>query len=268
LQNAEKSGLNEWHIYDATETAGGRDVFHEDMWRETLRKVIDERAVVLLFQAVKTPDLENEMHREVLARIRPAPDGELVSAGMFFPMAARVDMTTELDKLIVEAAIEHTDENENVRLAINLSRQSVADPAFGEWLSAQLSAHRNFASRLSLEVTEQVAVGAPDAVLLLAATVRRFGVAFGVDHCGARDVALEYMKQLKADYSKIDGSFIKNLDRDIEKQNYVKSLVEFGHALEFKVIAEFVETEAELEKAESLGFDGVQGHYIGMPEGR
>ena len=267
LQNAAKSGSRAWHMYDATETAGGADVHHEKRWREILGKVIDERAIVLLFQPVKSADLSRLFHYEVLARIR-GHGGELISAGLFFPMAARVGLTVELDKLIIDAALEAIgrDREAGERFAINLSRQSVSDTAFVEWLAERLKARGTIAARLFFEVTEQLAVRTPDVVLHMASRLRALGANFGVDHCGARDLALDYMKQLKADYTKIDGAFIKGLSEDAEKQAYVKSLVEFGHALDFRVIAEYVENDADLEIVTGLGFDGVQGHHVGMPE--
>ena len=232
-ESAQRSPTSNWHLYVATETAAGRDVQHEDRWRQILRDVLDRRDVVLAFQVVKTADLNEVIHHEVLARIRSG-DGELVAAGVFFPMAARVGLTVEFDRLIVELAVEHIGKTASAGYAINLSRQAVGDADFVGWLVKLLEQHPTVSSRLAFEVTEQLAVGSPELVIALARKLRERGAMFGVDHCGARDIALEYMKQLKPHYSKVDGAFITGLHDDQEKQAYVRSLVEFGRAFDIR----------------------------------
>ncbi len=92
------------------------------------------------------------------------------------------------------------------------------------------------------------------------------GAGFGVDHCGSRDLALDYLKSLKANYTKIDGAFIRGLEEEEDKRVYVRSLITTARALGTKTIAEHVVSEAMLEAVRELGFDGVQGYFIGRPE--
>ena len=267
LRNVQGDPASSWHMYVETETAAGRDIQHEDRWRQILHDVIDNKSVMLAFQVVKSPNLDRVIHYEVLARLRPSDDGDgnQIVAGVFFPMAARVGLTVELDRLIVSLTIEHLNQNPQHNFAVNLSRQAVTDAEFVSWLTERLQHGPAIAARLAFEVTEQIALTSPSEVVVLAQALRSCGASFGVDHCGARDIELKYMKLLKPDYSKVDGAFITALDTDAAKRDYVQSLVQFGHAFDVQTIAEFVETEQVLSVVKNIGFDGAQGHLIGLP---
>lgn len=267
LQNAAREGRNAWHLYDATETAAGRDLSHEQRWRSVLESVIERRAVVLAAQPVKTPDLGSVLHREILARIRPA-GGELVSPGVFFPMAARIGLSEALDRTIVQATVDAVSGSSSgeAGYALNLSRQSIRSAGFGDWLAGVLNSHRALAGRLSFEVAEGLVAANPDEVLELATRIRSAGSAFGVDHGGARDLALDYLKRLKADYIKIDGSLVTGLEHDEDRQAYLRSLLAIARGLDIKTFALHIESGETLDAARRLRFDGYQGYLVGRPE--
>lgn len=254
-----------WRVYDATETAAGRHTFHEARWRELIGDVITRRAVVLVSQPVKATDAETVLHHEVFARIRPR-DGEPVSPGVFLPMASRVALAEPLDRLIVETVIEVLERAPAGDYAVNLCRDSVESDSFAQWLVAHVRASKVAPERLSFEVTERLAERSPAGLVEFARTLRGAGIRFGVDHCGARDLRLEYLRALKADYVKVDGAFLRELQQVPEATDYLRSLVDLAHALDASVIAEHVETAQALELARGLGFDGVQGHHLGWPQ--
>ncbi len=268
LANAGSDGVNVWHLYDDGETAAGRDVHKEEYWRTVLNEVIDKRAVVLNVQPICSSQNQDQViHYEVFARIQ-GEDGELVPAGVFFPMAARAGLAEALDRAIVESLMDIAgrDELEGRRFAINLSRHSIRSQAFSDWLIKALGEQPKIGARLFFEVTENIVASMPFTVLEF---VHRLGTAvagFGVDHCGSRDLALDYLKELKASYTKIDGAFIRGLEEEEDKRVYVRSLVATARALGTHTIAEHVESEVMLEKVKELGFDGVQGYYIGRPQ--
>ncbi len=268
LANAETDGVNLWHLYDDAETAAGRDVHQEDHWRQILTEVIDTGAVVLNVQPVRSSQSESEFfHLEVFARIRGQGD-ELVPAGVFFPMAGRVGLAEALDRAIVEAVIAEArkDRDDQRRFAVNLSRHALQSEGFSNWLLDALKDRPGTASRLDFEVTETMVANMPKRVLEFARRLKAVGAGFGVDHCGSRDLALDYLKSLKANYTKIDGAFIRGLEAEEDKRVYVRSLIATARALGTRTIAEHVESEDMLEVVKQLGFDGVQGYLIGRPE--
>ena len=74
------------------------------------------------------------------------------------------------------------------------------------------------------------------------------------------------MRSLKIDYLKIDGSYISNIGAEEDNQFFVQSLTDTAHSIGIKVIAQSVETDAELTTLKTMNLDGVQGYLAGKPE--
>ena len=268
LANAETDGVNVWHLYDDGETAAGRDVHQEEHWRDILDEVIQKGAVVLNVQPVQSAQVQGEIiHLEVFARLL-GEDGQLIPAGVFFPMAARVGLAEALDRAIVQTVMDAagSDKTGRSRFAVNLSRHAIRSEAFSDWLVDSLRGRSRLAERLSFEVTETMVANMPGPVLEFVRRLKAAGVGFGVDHCGSRDLALDYLKSLKANYTKIDGAFIRGLEEEEDKRAYVRSLIATARALGTETVAEHVESEAMLDAVKALGFDGAQGYFVGRPQ--
>ena len=73
------------------------------------------------------------------------------------------------------------------------------------------------------------------------------------------------MRGLQFDYAKIYGAFVHGLHEDRERESLVRSLVSIAHGMGLSMIAEFVESEAELEVVTEIGFDAMQGYHLGRP---
>jgi EAL domain-containing protein (putative c-di-GMP-specific phosphodiesterase class I) len=92
------------------------------------------------------------------------------------------------------------------------------------------------------------------------------GGKIAIDDFGSGYSNFDMLLKLKVDYLKIDGSLIKNLDKDRNSQIIVKTIVEFCRELGIKTIAEFVSSKDLFDECESFGIDYIQGYYIGMPK--
>ena len=80
-----------------------------------------------------------------------------------------------------------------------------------------------------------------------------------------RPASLGALRGLRLDYAKIYGAFVHGLHEDRDRQTLVRSLVSIAHGMGLKMVAEFVENEAELEVVTEIGFDAVQGYHVGRP---
>ena len=87
-----------------------------------------------------------------------------------------------------------------------------------------------------------------------------------MDDFGSGLSSFAYLKNLPVDYLKIDGAFVKDIVNEPVDLAMVKAINDMGHVLGKKTIAEFVESEAILEKLRELGVDYAQGYYIGRPQ--
>jgi len=266
LRYAQQRGPREWHLFEPERSDMPVAVRGAEEWRSTLGRVLAQRHIVLTYQAVETPDLARVYHHEVLARIRGEAGG-LVPAAMFMPMAERMGLATDLDRLIVEAALEDIGRRgADERFAVNLSGASLADARFTEWLVASLSAHRSLAPRLAFEVAEYTAYAHLERLRALVPRLHALGARFGIDHFGVGAPSFGYVQSLGVDYVKIDGSFIVDLEQDRDNQFFLRVLTEVMRGLDIDAIAEFVETQAQLRVLRELRVDAVQGYFVVKPE--
>lgn len=121
------------------------------------------------------------------------------------------------------------------------------------------------AHKLVLEITEtgKLDRNGPSMAMMKDLTDR--GVRIAIDDYGTGNATLDYLKILPADEVKIDRQFVANMEADDKDRILVRSTIEMVHSLGRKVIAEGVETKAELETLSGFGCDIAQGYLIGKP---
>jgi diguanylate cyclase (GGDEF)-like protein len=264
LRTAQKQGTGSWALQKIDDS---KSSFSAHNWRDTLQQVIVNKSILLHQQPVYACDGGVIHHIELLPRIRPAHSEELVSAGIFIPVAEYHGLVHDIDKLVVEAAIHHirASGDELHLYAVNLSPASILDNGFVGWLCQALTNNQAAAKRLIIETSEQGTVN--DMATLTGAVdrIKQSGARFSIDHFGASSASFGYIKSLKTDYIKIDGSFIHNLQDNEDSQFFIRSLSEIAHGLDIQIIAEFVETREELLVLKTLNVDGAQGYLLGAP---
>lgn len=94
------------------------------------------------------------------------------------------------------------------------------------------------------------------------------GSQVAIDDFGSENSNFSRLLSLQADFLKIDGLFIKNCDKEIEKQQIIKAIVGLGKTLGIKCVAEFVSSKEIFETIKSLGVDYAQEYYFGKPEAK
>lgn len=264
LRAAQAKGPNAWHLFEGPALKRA-DIHDAGYWAERLRKVISDRRIILCFQPVRSCRDEGALlHHETLLRIRE-PDGGLLSAGIFMPMAQKLGLNLELDRLVVSRLKEIAEAGgvDGGRLAVNLSPGTVRDPDFVDWLCGELQRAPSLAARLIIELPERGAVEHLDAARRLAERTGALGVRVSLDHFGRGFASFGYLRNLKIDYLKIDGSYIHGIDQDKDNQFFVQTLARIAHGLDIRIIAESVETRQEWETLQSLEVDGGQGYWVG-----
>ena len=96
--------------------------------------------------------------------------------------------------------------------------------------------------------------------------IRQLGCRISLDDFGVGFSSFSYLKHLRADILKIDGSFIRDIHNNNADQLFVKALVDVARGMGMRTIAEFVENEQVYDRVSSLGVDYVQGYYLGKPQ--
>jgi EAL domain-containing protein (putative c-di-GMP-specific phosphodiesterase class I) len=150
--------------------------------------------------------------------------------------------------------------------AINLSGASLNDDKFLEFLEDALRRTPIACHALCFEITETVAVNNFERIREVMLSLKQFGCRFSLDDFGSGMSSFSYLKNLPVDYLKIDGALVRNIVEDAADFAMVEAINRVGGALGLKTIAEFVETEASLQRLRDIGVDYAQGYVIHRPE--
>ena len=206
---------------------------------------------------------------EVLLNLRDA-DGAEISTQDFVDAVERLHRMPELDRWMVAHVFAwlraHPEAFGHVGgLSINMSAQSVNSGSFLDFLVDELEAGGFPAGKIVFEITEGAAFDNYSQAERFIRQVRRYGCSFALDDFGTGFSQYAHLRNLTVDYLKIDGAFIRELDKSEVDQALVSSMKETAAFLGVKTVAEFVENRAVLDKLRELGVDYAQGYHFGRP---
>lgn len=210
-----------------------------------------------------------EVHTaEALVRWRHPRRG-LIAPDRFIPLIEPTELmwplTVHIFDLVVRQARAWRDAGVDVRTAVNVSTADVIDPRLPDVLRKLLDQHGVDASRLEIEVTEGAVMDDPDAALSVLSRITELGLGvLAIDDFGTGYSSLARLHELPLDELKIDQSFVMRMARDGD-ETIVRSIVDLGHALGFRIIAEGVEAEETWQRLADLGVDYIQGYVMTRP---
>ncbi len=219
------------------------------------------------YQPVISADKGTEpLQTEALLRLQTT-SGDMVPAGVFLPAAEALGCVTDIDRLALSqifcdldgATMNHT------RVAANLSPSTIGDEMFLEWVHRALLEVPARGRRLAIEVHEYGLVNVLDDYRVWIERLRPLGCLFGIDHFGRGLASFGYLHTLGLDYLKLDGSFSRGIEDNLENQFVIQALLRTARQIDLRVIAEAVETEGEWAAFRRIGIDGVQGYAAGAP---
>lgn len=151
------------------------------------------------------------------------------------------------------------------RVAANISAKQLQQSDFGSRLLEIIGDTGLSPQYLELELTESMVVQNIELATHIFKQIKNMGVQIGIDDFGTGYSSLSYLNNFDFDTLKIDRSFLHQLDKHPKKQAMVQLMIELGHTLNLKVLAEGVETEAELSILKELHCDEFQGYLFSPP---
>ena len=268
LRTAQQEGPNTMHLIDPTKL-GANTVNTSMRWGEVLRDALQNNRLSLLMQPVKdTADRSRNtiLHYEALMQLTNE-NGEVIPAGIYVPMAKRHGLSTDFDKVIVTEVLARLVSKRygDTPVAVNIFPASVQNKAFVDWLCAELANAPDAASRLLIEIPEYGIIENIDTLSEFVNKLLMYRTRVGLDHFGRGFSSFGYLSQLKLDYIKVDGSYVRGILESKDNQFFIDSVTKVAHGLDLKVYAVSVENEAELNLLASLRLDGVLGYGVGYP---
>jgi EAL domain-containing protein (putative c-di-GMP-specific phosphodiesterase class I) len=119
---------------------------------------------------------------------------------------------------------------------------------------------------LCFEITETAAIGNLAVVNSFIDAMRSFGCSFALDDFGSGLSSFTYLKNLKVDFLKIDGAFVRDITNNPVDRSMVEAIHRIGHQMGLKTVAEYVESDQTLALLREIGVDYVQGNGVHSPE--
>ncbi len=265
LYVAKGRGRNIIHLYSANDRES-EEMRHNINWAQKIRHAIDDDRILLFFQPIVDVKRHEASHYEALVRYKDI-NGDIVGPVSFIPALENTGDMQILDRHVIQLAIRTLKQYPQLpRVAVNLSAQTFQDESLVPHILDCLSDAKVDAQRLSFELTESASLFNLNITRRVISELHGLGCKFSVDDFGSGFSSFSYLKQLPADYIKLDGSFIKNLHTDDIDRALVKSIVQVIQALGKQAIAEYVENQEILDLLKGMGIDLVQGYHIGYPE--
>lgn len=236
-------------------------------WDVALREAIEEGRFALECQPITDLSANVVAHYELLLRLQR--DEGLIMPASFLESAERSGLIRTIDRYVIRRGIEIAAQlqrsGRQVGIAVNLSGKSLGDLGLIDLVGEEIDRHRLDPSRLTLEITERMAVSGPKRAREVISSLRKLGIRFALDDFGIGFSSFESLKTLPVQFVKIDGSFIKDIVSSTVDQRLVQSMVEMAHGTGKRVIAEYVGDARTLELLKAMGVDYAQGYYVGKP---
>lgn len=231
---------------------------------ETIQRGLAEERFVLAYQPIARSDDREVIYYEALSRL-VLPSGEIVSGGPYVEAAENLGLIRRLDMRALTLVMADLQASPSLKLSVNVSPETLADPTWLSMLVAGARRDGNALKRLTIEITETAALSRIDDLRHMIATVRDIGCRIAIDDFGSGHTSLRMLRDIKPDWLKIDGTFIRDIARDADAVVFVRALTTLAGHFGIRTVAEFVQDEAAAVLLAELGISAFQGQLIGEP---
>ncbi|MBN4047673.1 EAL domain-containing protein, partial [Acidimicrobiaceae bacterium AH-315-P05] len=231
-----------------------------------LRKAMTNDELVLYYQQIVDPATHQPVALEALVRWMH-PQRGLVAPAEFIPVAERSELIIEIDNWVLNAAARqlaewtHDPVAGSLPITVNVSGRHLDSDKFVTDVTDPLRRAGVAANRLIIEVTESSVVEDLEASAAKLERLRRLGIEIAIDDFGTGYASLSHLRALPIDVLKIDRSFT----RDPSARSLVQLIIDTGHLLGARVVAEGIETAEQAAYFAEIGSDELQGFLWGRP---
>ncbi|HNH34517.1 MAG TPA: EAL domain-containing protein [Rhodocyclaceae bacterium] len=234
-----------------------------------LRKAVEQKRFELHYQPQVDLDSGRVVGLEALIRW-PHPDLGLLPPAHFIPLAEQTGLIVPIGEWVMREACRQIGRWNAaglpaVRVAINVSARQFRSGDLVDALGHVLADHPVGRGQLEMEFTEGVLMEQTEATVTILSRLREMGVRMSVDDFGTGYSSLAYLRRFPLDALKLDRSFVADIDTDADNQAIARAVISLGHSLRLEIIAEGVETAAQLEVLRAQGCDQAQGYLFARP---
>lgn len=244
---------------------------HEERLIGDMEKALSEKQFKVFYQPKYKISGEQPVLTSAEALIRWFhPEFGMVSPGEFIPLFEDNGLIQKLDRFVwTEAAAQIKRWNDEfgvyIPVSVNVSRVDIFNPMLGSILIDLVNINGFAPEKMLLEITESAYTDNSQEIIDTVNKLRKNGFKIEMDDFGSGYSSLNMLTSLPIDALKLDMKFIKNITEDTKACRLVEIMIQIARLLEVPVIAEGVETKAQMELLKSIGCDIIQGYYFSKP---
>ncbi|MYM31643.1 EAL domain-containing protein [Duganella sp. CY15W] len=266
MYHAKNCGKNNAKLYSSSLTM---QIMSHVKLEVGLRKALQNDELYLLYQPQIDVASTQIVGFEALVRWKH-PERGVISPTEFIPLAEETGLIVPIGEWVLRTACQQATTwqlpgRRPVRVAVNLSAKQFKDENLTQSVLSALHDTGLPAELLELELTEGTLMDDARATMVTLEQLRGIGVFLSIDDFGTGYSSMNYLKRFDVRALKIDRSFISGLPLDAENAAITRAIVAMAHGLKMAVVAEGVETDAQLVLLEQYGCDMAQGYYLGHP---
>lgn len=253
-------------------------IYSEDVNQQAVRRLsleaemlnaLDKEAFHVEYQPQYKLNKDILVGVEALARWKH-PELGLISPEEFIPIAEETGMIHRLSDIVLRKAAEEARNwiqanHSDFKLSVNVSAYQLKSPTvFHEFLDS-LKEIQDIAQHITIEITETALIENIDVTASLLNEITDLGMSISIDDFGTGYSSLGYLKSLPLHYLKIDKAFISAIPDSANDIHIVQAVIALSKAMKLEVVAEGVETQAQINLLRDYGCDFVQGYYYSKP---
>ena len=269
MYEAKNKGRNNYQYYKSEFAHASQDKLTLE---NNLRKALAKNELQLFYQPQYKASSRKLWGAEVLIRWFYNSNGidKMIPPDHFIPIAEETGLIIEIGAWILETAClqlkSWMDEGLPLKqVSVNVSARQFMDDGFMKSVEDALTKAQLPARNLELEITESMLIGDINRIELQLKRLKKMGIKIALDDFGTGYSSLSYLKKFPIDVLKIDQSFIRDMTSDSKDARIACAIIDMGHSLGQKVVAEGVEDETQLIFLNKRKCDIIQGYFFSRP---
>jgi diguanylate cyclase (GGDEF)-like protein len=231
-------------------------------WVNKVKEALRNDRILPYFQGIRNNETLGMDLYECLVRIRD--NGKVILPEFFLEPAKQVGLYNTISYCMIEKCFTYF-RDKTAEFSINLSREDFSDSKLIEYIEHQLKTHNIDPRRVIFEVLEEFSLKSDTFAFQFVKNLKSLGVKIAIDDFGSEYSNFSRILSIETDYIKIAGAFIQHITHDENTYKIVKSITDFTHSINARVIAENVETQAIQDTITELGIDYSQGNLFSIP---
>jgi len=264
LKKAKKSKLR--YLVYSSDIDTKENIKNSMYWQMKIKDAIENDNIVPFSQAIFNKNKEIVKYEALMRLYNQNSDNKYILPKYFLDIAVKTGQYFKLNQIVIKKTFDKIRTSNN-GFSINISFSEIYSSDFTHFIDCQMEKlNKKQRKKIVFEILESDFIDDYKVFEDFIVKYRKKGVQIAIDDFGTGYSNFEHILKIKPDYIKIDGSLIKNIHKDKNSYEMVKSIVTFSKSLGIKNIAEFVHNEEVYNVAKSLDIDEYQGFYLGKPK--